>query len=103
MNKLAALALLLASCLPEAPYLTERKVGDLSRHWASSGGSATKVLTVHNPLGRRASVDVWCYGSPFGGQPERTFRLGPGGEESVLIEVPVRYQVGEACVVTGAR
>ena len=102
MKTLLALLVIATGCAaPVVPYTTESTVGRQSRHWASSQGSITKRVTVHNPVAKPVIAKVVCDGDIFEGEGEHYFALAPygykGDEVYALISVPVKYQVGDAC------
>ena len=100
MNKYMVLLVFLVGCVtPTLPYVTESNMEELSHHWASTTGSTTKWVTVHNPTNQPVVAKVVCDGNLYEGSAEHDFALASHGEANVLASVPGRYQVGEACYV----
>ena len=81
------------------PYVSDRLTGELSKYWASRGGSTTKSLDIYNPTDQTVEVLVHCNGDLYEGEPFKWFTLPPHGEEHGLISVMNRDAVGSSCDV----
>src|SRR6478735_5274022 len=103
MNKFVmAMTLGLVGCAtPGVPYVSEYRVGDQPRDWASRNRTSIKVVTVHNPYPCAVDITVHCYGGYFfDGKTTHTFeKVAAGGEDRGMITVRSSDAIVGVCEV----
>ncbi len=91
--KTMLLVALLNGCAPTIPYLTETVVGHTYWDPATSTGTITKRIIVHNPTSELTPRVLWC----DGGHDELPLILQPKKDVKILMTLPAKYQISPAC------